>query len=142
MANPALNKAAQKAREIVHDNERLRNLLVNVRHKLAETESVSTLVEKAKELINILVRMVKSWLTGQYKELPWRTLFLLVIGLVYFMMPLDLIPDFIPLAGLLDDFSIIIWISNSVKTDIIAFREWEVSQPRKVDEAPADQEQD
>ncbi len=142
MNNPALNKAKRKAQAIVQDNQRLQKLLTGARDKLAQTESVDSLYAKSKVLISLLIRMVKAWAEGRYKEVPWRSLFLIVVGLVYFLMPLDAIPDFIPIAGLIDDFSVIIWIGQSVKGDILAYREWEERQIPSVEEPTADQSND
>ena len=50
---------------------------------------------------------------------------MLVAGLVYFVMPLDILPDFIPVTGFLDDITVIIWIFNNFKSEIDAFEAWE-----------------
>lgn len=43
------------------------------------------------------------WFCCRHKDMPWlpRILALLVVG--YFLSPIDLIPDFIPVLGYLDD---------------------------------------
>ena len=65
------------------------------------------------ELVNTFIRMIKAYLQGTYREIPWKTLVLLSTGLIYFIMPLDLIPDFIPVVGYLDELILIpagLWV--------------------------------
>lgn len=40
------------------------------------------------------------------RETPWYVKLILVIGLLYLVYPLDIIPDQIPLLGLVDDITI------------------------------------
>jgi uncharacterized membrane protein YkvA (DUF1232 family) len=54
-------------------------------------------------------------------------LVMIVAGLLYFLMPIDAMPDFIPVTGFLDDITIIVWIFNSFKHEIDAFEAWEKS---------------
>ena len=42
-----------------------------------------------------------------------------------FTYPMDLIPDFIPVSGIIDDVALIAWIYKSVQEDIEKFLDWE-----------------
>jgi len=77
------------------------------------------------ERITTLSRMVKAYATGQYKIIPWTTILKVIAGLIYFISPIDLIPDFLPLVGLSDDLALVMWLFTSLKTDIDNFIAWE-----------------
>jgi uncharacterized membrane protein YkvA (DUF1232 family) len=72
-----------------------------------------------KNLYGLFVDSVK----GNYKLHPAIT-GIIGGGLLYFIIPLDLIPDYIPLAGLLDDFVVLSTIINSLQTELAEYRDW------------------
>ena len=54
-------------------------------------------------MVTSLLRIVKNWRAGTYREVPWNTVVLSTGAIVYFLTPIDLIPDVIPVLGLIDD---------------------------------------
>jgi uncharacterized membrane protein YkvA (DUF1232 family) len=89
-----------------------------------------------------LIRMVRETLRGGYRRLPKRTVIAMIAGLVYFVSPLDLIPDVLPLLGFVDDAAVLFWVVRQVRRDLDDFRAWEREWGGAVDvEArPADPE--
>ena len=75
--------------------------------------------------ISLFVRVIESYSSGKYTYVPWKSIALIVAGILYFTYPMDLIPDFIPVAGIIDDVALIAWIYKSVQEDIEKFLEWE-----------------
>lgn len=113
---------------------------VNVLHDRGQTdESVSAAVDKAEqhrgaianiwEDLNSLVRIVRNWRSGDYREVPWRTLVFSTAAILYFLDPMDLVPDFIPVVGFIDDAAVIAWVMRAIRSDVSKFRDWEQSQP-------------
>jgi uncharacterized membrane protein YkvA (DUF1232 family) len=67
---------------------------------------------------------------ASYREVPWETVALAIVAVAYFVMPFDLIPDFIPVAGLIDDAAVIVLVLASIDADLDRFAEWEAAQKR------------
>lgn len=107
------------ASKIVKDKTRLWKLLTTS-IQLSNTKDMGRSMLKQ---VRLLIEMLQYHLKGEYPGLSGQSLFLLVFALLYFIIPTDLIPDFIP-AGLLDDASVILGVSQSLTSDIQAFQEW------------------
>jgi uncharacterized membrane protein YkvA (DUF1232 family) len=69
--------------------------------------------------------MVRAWARREYSALPWRAVVGVVAGLLYFVSPLDAVPDFLPFLGFIDDAAVLGFILRSMEKDVRAFREWE-----------------
>lgn len=75
--------------------------------------------------IMTLIRMVRAYFKGEYRDVPWETIALAIGALIYFLSPVDLIPDPIPLVGYVDDAAVIGFVVASTYTDLNNFRDWE-----------------
>ena len=67
--------------------------------------------------------MVQAWFKGDYRAVPWKSLTGAIAALLYFVNPLDLLPDVI-LFGLVDDALVVGFVLSSCKSDIDAFARW------------------
>jgi uncharacterized membrane protein YkvA (DUF1232 family) len=73
-------------------------------------------------------RLIRSWLNGTYRVFPWRTLFVLVLVGLYAINPFDIIPDFIPIIGVIDDAAMLGFLYRSLRKDVKQFLAWERSR--------------
>ena len=73
----------------------------------------------------VRLRLARAWAGGDYRRVPWKSLVLVVAGLLYFLAPVDAIPDFIPVLGFLDDAAVIAYVLRALQADVRAFEEWE-----------------
>jgi uncharacterized membrane protein YkvA (DUF1232 family) len=53
---------------------------------------------------------------------------LVALGLFYFALPTDMVPDFIPFVGYVDDITVLLAIFKSLESDIERFLDWEKNQ--------------
>ncbi|CAH0345867.1 YkvA family protein [Bacillus sp. CECT 9360] len=91
--------------------------------------------------LQTMFNMLKAWAKGEYREIPYRSLFMILLSVVYFVSPIDVIPDFLFGLGILDDVALIGFVISQVDKDLETFLEWEdtksniveviVSQPKE-----------
>lgn len=82
-----------------------------------------------KEKINVFMRMARAYVLGQYRFVPWKTMATLLAALIYFLNPVDFVPDLVPVIGLGDDFAVLMWVYHSVACEVTRFLIWEKAQP-------------
>ena len=116
-----------KAKIIINDDRKLKKLIEDVLKKLKDLSNDDKATSKLNDSLRIFIRIINAYTSKEYTYVPWKTICLLVAGLIYFIYPVDLIPDFIPVTGLIDDIALIAWIYDSIKEDIDNFLEWEKS---------------
>ena len=82
------------------------------------------------ERIRALPRMVGGALRGDYRHLGKSKLALMGLGIVYIISPFDVIPDFLPLIGVADDFGVFLWLMTSLLGESGRYVDWEREKVR------------
>ena len=117
-------KAKKKAESLLNHSGKLKKLISRAQKKAAHSKAQLSKVWKD---LHLLIRLIKAWQSGSYSEAPWKTILYAGAAIIYFVNPFDLIPDFIPLKGLIDDVTIITFVIQSIQQDIRKFEDWEKS---------------
>jgi uncharacterized membrane protein YkvA (DUF1232 family) len=125
LKSKSFQRALKNAAKIAKNPQKMSNLIDSVNDKLSDMDKNKKNVSGFFEKLKTMLRMLRAYISGEYREIPWRSLLLIIGSLVYFLMPLDLIPDFIPMTGLADDISLIFLVFGSIGDDIDAFIEYE-----------------
>jgi uncharacterized membrane protein YkvA (DUF1232 family) len=73
----------------------------------------------------VVLRMIRAYAAGEYKQMPWRTAISVTGALLYLVAPIDIIPDFLPAIGLMDDFWLLTKVFSLAGKDIEDFTAWE-----------------
>jgi uncharacterized membrane protein YkvA (DUF1232 family) len=76
----------------------------------------------------LLISMVKDYWTGIYRKFPWWVIAAVVFALLYVLSPIDMIPDFIPGVGMLDDALVMGLCLALIKQDLSKYQEWKEEQ--------------
>lgn len=115
----------ETAKEYARDKKKTGMLLQGAMEKAERKRGV---LQKVWDDLMTLFRLVRSWVNGTYTAVPWETIVWIIAAIIYFVNPFDVIPDFIPGLGYLDDAAVIAFVVNSVRDDISHFQAWEEGQ--------------
>lgn len=74
--------------------------------------------------LRFFIPMTHDVVRGRFRPIPWKAFVLMVAAVGYLLLPLDLIPDFVVLFGVLDDVVIVGWLLNRIDDQLEAYRAW------------------
>ena len=81
-------------------------------------------------------RLVRAYANGSYREISPASIGLVVAGILYFVTPLDLVPDAIPGAGLVDDVTVLAFVLARLEGELARFTAWERADAITIEEPP------
>ena len=70
-----------------------------------------------------LYYLFKDAIRGRYKLHPVN-LGIIGGGLIYFIIPMDFMPDIIPFIGYIDDVTVLTTIINALREELVKYRDW------------------
>ena len=120
-----MDASSDEAEEVAQDSGKLDQLADKSGKKMRSIKGRKQNFSNFFSHLLTFQRLLKAYARKQYPNLPWKSLLAIVGSLLYFLNPLDFIPDFIPGIGLLDDMTLLAWVYKSLDSDIARFEEWE-----------------
>jgi|SRR5699024_6725073 len=79
--------------------------------------------------VKVMLSLIKDYWNGSYREIPWWAISAVVAALLYVLSPIDLIPDFIPVVGYMDDAAIVAMCLRMVEQELSKYESWRLAQP-------------
>lgn len=87
---------------------------------VSKAESRTSLFSKVSTIKN----MILDHMQGRYKEISVQTIIGAMAAMIYFLNPFDLIPDFIPGIGQVDDLTVLTYTIKAIKEDLSKYEQW------------------
>ncbi|WP_433369773.1 YkvA family protein [Streptosporangium sp. CA-115845] len=82
--------------------------------------------------LRALPRMIGAVMRGQYPGMSKGKLAMMGLGVLYIISPVDVIPDFLVLIGVADDFGVFLWLMSSLLGEGGRYVDWERDRVRAV----------
>lgn len=119
------NKSESRASQIIKDKEKTKKTLDQALRKASANKTDLTGIW---DQLQSLFSLVRDYLNGSYKDIPKKSIIAILAGIIYFLSPIDMFPDFILGFGLVDDMFIIGLVIKQVTKDLEKYQAWKVEQ--------------
>lgn len=126
-----MNKRANESyakEKVANIDEGHVEILLDNEETISKKLSNASPMRKFAEIGKIMLAMIKDIKNGHYPEVPWFTIASATLALLYFLNPLDIIPDFIPGIGYIDDIAIMSIALGWIETDLHEYLDWKLEQ--------------
>ena len=114
-------KNEEKAREYIADEQKTEGLLKQAIEKANDKKGT---LGQAWEKLQLLTELVKAYSKGEYRRVSKGTILAVIGTILYFVSPLDIVPDFIVGLGILDDAAVIGFTIQRLSKELDEFKEW------------------
>jgi uncharacterized membrane protein YkvA (DUF1232 family) len=102
--------------------------LLGKEDKLKQKLEDSGYLEPFSDDLMLFMSLVKDYYKGDYRKIPFKTISAGVIGALYVLNPIDLIPDSIPFIGHIDDALVLKFCLKQARKDLQKYKEWKQEQ--------------
>ena len=130
-SEPPMNKAPsrfaryrKRAGKLAGSPEEVGALAAAAAKKLARASGLPSRFQAVREELATLIALLKAWVNGDYRQIATRSLVTIIAAVLYFVVPFDLLPDFIAAIGLLDDAAVIGYVIGVVRDEMTQFERW------------------
>ncbi|WP_118195810.1 YkvA family protein [Albibacterium indicum] len=119
------SKSESRASQLIKDKEKTKKTLDQAFQKAnANKHDLAGIWDQLQNLFSL----VRDYLNGSYKDIPKKSLIAILAGMIYFLSPVDLFPDFVLGFGLIDDMFIIGLVIKQVAKDLEKYQLWRSGQ--------------
>ncbi|MBP2243376.1 uncharacterized membrane protein YkvA (DUF1232 family) [Cytobacillus eiseniae] len=85
------------------------------------------------EKFQLLMELVKSWSNGEYRDISKKSIIFIIASILYFVSPIDIIPDFLIGIGLVDDAAVITFALKQLSNELEKFKMWNRMQDNQIE---------
>ena len=123
--NVLFNMMANKAKDLLGKPFKIGFVLKSAYDKLIDVKSEKSGFGQVIDVMFQFIRLVKAYINGSYRQVSTQSLVSGIAVLLYVLTPIDLVPDFIPVIGMMDDLSLMAWFIGNFQEEITKFSVWE-----------------
>lgn len=114
-------KYENTAREYLKRPEQTDSLLKDATKKAEDRKGSFTDIW---DKLQLLFELVGAWRKGEYRKIPAGSIITIIAAIIYFVSPIDLVPDFLAGLGIVDDAAVIGFVLKQLSADLDKFKYW------------------
>ncbi|MEE1136991.1 MAG: DUF1232 domain-containing protein [Acutalibacteraceae bacterium] len=117
----------RKAEKILKNNESVRNLATKTLTFTKKLGNVSFLKKWFVDVPSVCDMLIDT-INGVYKNIPYSSLVMVTVALIYILSPVDFIVDTFPVLGVADDAMVFKIVLDTIKNDLASYKTWKETQ--------------
>ena len=98
--------------------------LEKVRADGETAEKKAKFLGKQFENFQVMWSLLQDYWAGEYTSIPWKLIAAIGFAVAYLVSPIDVIPDFIPIIGFVDDAAVFALVISAFQSEIDEYKEW------------------
>ena len=119
-AQEELEKGYKVAEKTLNSPDKLERFLQRLEKKLKVIPKAGDKLAK----VPIMASLIRSFIKKEYTDIPIGSIIAITSALIYFVSPLDIFPDGLPVVGLIDDAIVIAVCLKLVESDVDEYAKW------------------
>lgn len=115
-----LEKGYDEAEKILYDEDKLEKFLQRLEKKLKTIPVAGSKLA----VVPIMASLIRNYVKKEYTDIPIGSIISIISALIYFVSPIDIIPDSIPVLGYFDDAAVVAACWKLVESDVEEYVKW------------------
>ena len=115
-----LEKGYKEAEKLLENEDKLERFLQRLEKKL----KIIPIAGDKSAVVPVMASLLKNYAEKEYTDIPIGTIIAIISALMYFVSPIDFVPDSIPVLGYFDDAAVVAACWKLVQSDVDEYVEW------------------
>lgn len=115
-----LKKGYEEAEKLLENEDKLERFLQRLEKKL----KIIPIAGDKLAVVPVMASLLKNYAEKEYTDIPIGTIIAIISALMYFVSPIDFVPDSIPVLGYFDDAAVVAACWKLVQSDVDEYVEW------------------
>ena len=121
------DKCATKANKVLANKKKISKCIRKARKIFERLHNLPRFNTLSNNICNFC-DLLSDYFDGTYKNLPLSTIVAILAGLLYLVLPIDCLADFIPVLGWLDDAAVLGFVVVAEQNDVKEYLDWKANK--------------
>ena len=121
------DKCATKANKVLSNKKKISKCIRKARKIFERLHNLPRFNALSNNICNFC-DLLSDYFDGTYKNLPLSTIVAILAGLLYLVLPIDCLADFIPVLGWLDDAAVLGFVVAAEQNDVKEYLDWKANK--------------